>query len=134
MCLSIDKHTKNVCWWIKSIQKLKHLLLIILIKIKNNDNDVNYWNKLCTHTINVSLSWNIYFGVELSLSKLKYITLLRIFLQLYLYKWEKGYKNSTNWSNIVVSKYNYSSVWVKKDKLEYIFKYWENITNNDSYK
>lgn len=59
------------------------------------------------------------FGVELSLSKLKYITLLRIFLQLYLYKWGKRYKNSTNLSIVVISKYNYSSVWVKK----YIYKY-----------
>ena len=77
--------------------------------------------KLCTYTINVSLSWNMCFGAELSLSKLKYVTLLRIFLQLYLYKWGKIYKNSTNLSIIVVSKYNYSSVWVKKYKLEYIF-------------
>ena len=77
--------------------------------------------KLCTYTINVSLSWNVCFGVEISLSKLKYVTLLRIFLQLYLYKWGKRYKNSTNLSIIVVSKYNYSSVWVKKYKLEYVF-------------
>lgn len=35
--------------------------------------------KLCTYIIIVSLSWNICFGVELSLSKLKYITSLEYF-------------------------------------------------------